>query len=140
FHEQGKFGIAAFQFFSPRETHALDFRVFHFEKSKTGWLLIPGMRLTNSPAEPPLALNAWADEQKRAWKDKWQASMLGQVPRIDAIQDGFAPLATEARELVTRWLAATHASDIRSMLGMIALTQRPGETSRTLQNIGYEIS
>ncbi len=140
FHEQGKFGIAAFQFFSPRETNALDIRVFHFEKSNDGWLLIPGMRLTNSPADAQLALRTWADERTRTWKDKWQASMLRDSPVLPKIEDGKAPPADEARELVNRWLAATHASDIHAMLGMVTLSGHPGETSRTLRNMGYEIS
>ncbi|HVJ44947.1 MAG TPA: metal-dependent hydrolase, partial [Luteolibacter sp.] len=137
FHEQGKFGIAAFQFFSPRETNALDIRIFHFEKSKDGWLLIPGMRLTNSPADAQLALRTWADERTRTWKDKWQAAMLKWSPALDSIPEGNAPPTDDARDLVDRWLGATHASDIDSMLRMVAWTNRPGDASRTLQNRGY---
>ncbi|HVJ45154.1 MAG TPA: hypothetical protein VM511_02135, partial [Luteolibacter sp.] len=140
FHEQGKFGVAAFQFFSLRETSGVDIRTFYFEKSKNGWLLIPGMRLTNSPTESQIALRDWADDRTRGWKDKWQGIVLQSNPRLDAIGDGKAPAVDEARALVGKWLSATHGNDVDSMLGMVALSNLPGEEPRTLRSIGYEIS
>jgi hypothetical protein len=140
FHEVGKHGIAAFQFFSPREPGALDFRLFHFEKLKSGWLLIPGMRLSNSPAESQNALRLWADERKRNWKDSWQTAVLRENVRLGPIEDGKAVPEAEARELVNRWLKATHEGNVSALLEMVALTNEPGEAPRALRSLGYEIS
>lgn len=140
FHENGKTGIAAFQFFSPREPAAFDMRTFHFEKTPAGWLLIPGMKLTNNPTEPQIAVRDWADDRLKTWRNTWRPSLLDVCPKLDAIAPGSAPQPTESRALIENWLAATHAGDIPAMLGMIAVVKHQGEAEKTLQSIGYEIS
>lgn len=139
YHENGRAGIATFQFFSPREPATFDLKSFYFEKSETGWMLMPGLKLTNSPTESQTAVRAWAADRDKTWRSTWQTKMLADSQRLDSIAEGNAPTDEEARKLVEGWLAATHGADIPAVLRMAVTINRQGETARTLQNLGFEM-
>ena len=139
FHENGRAGIATFQFFSPREPAALDLKTFYFEKSKSGWLLMPGLKPTNSPSESQIAVREWVADRDKTWRLTWQTKLLADSQRLDSIAEGNAPSEEEARKLVTDWLKATHEADMAAALEMLVTINRQGETARTLQNLGFEI-
>ncbi len=139
FHENGATGIAAFQFFSPREPERLDVRTFYFEKTAAGWLLMEGLKPTNSPSAPEIAVRDWAEDRLKTWRLSWQTIMLERSQQIQSLPTGGAPSAGEARTLVQSWLEAIRRGDIGSALGMAAWMNKQGAATRTLQNLGYEM-
>lgn len=139
-HEEGNTGLVAFQFFSPREAERLEMRSFYFEKTPSGWLIMPGVYPTNSPTESQVAVRKWMDNEMRTvWQKNWQASLLKDSQRIDKIKSGNAPSDEQARELVGSWLSAMRDGNIETGLRLTAFTDRPGNASRLLQNLGYEL-
>lgn len=140
YHESGGAGVVTFQFFSPREPGTLDLKSFYLEKTADGWLLLPGLKLTNSPNKEQSAVRDWVADRERTWRGGWQAKLVEGCTRIDPIAEGNAPTEEEARKLVEGWLAATHSADLPSALRGLVIVNRQGETERTLRNLGFEFS
>jgi hypothetical protein len=140
YHENGGAGVVTFQFFSPREPATLDLKAFYLEKTAEGWLLLPGLKLTNSPTEDQSAVRSWVADRERAWRSGWQTKLVEKCTRIDPIPEGNAPSEEEARKLVEDWLAATRSADLPAALNSVVIINRQGETERTLRNLGFEFS
>lgn len=140
YHENGRAGVATFQFFSPREPGTFDLKSFYFEKTATGWLLMPGLKLTNSPTKEQSAVRDWVSDREKTWRGGWQAKLVENCIRLDLIAEGNAPTEEEAKKLVESWLSATHTADIPTALQKILIINRQGETERTLRNLGFEFS
>jgi hypothetical protein len=139
FYETGKVGIAAFQFFSPREPERLDVRTFYFEKSKAGWLLMSGLRPRNSPSDAEIAARDWAEDRAITWRNNWREQLLSQTRQLDSIAVGNAPSEEEARKLVESWLEAVREGNIEAALRMAVWMNHQAGAARVLQNLGYEI-
>ncbi|WAC19329.1 hypothetical protein OVA24_19055 [Luteolibacter sp. SL250] len=140
YHENGRAGVVTFQFFSPREPGTFDLRSFYLEKTAAGWLLFPGLKLTNSPSKEQSAVRDWVTDRERAWRGGWQAKLAEGCTRIDPIAEGNAPAEDDARKLVEEWLSATHSADFPAALRSIVIVNRQGETERTLRNLGFEFT
>ncbi len=140
YHENGRAGVVTFQFFSPGEPGTFDLKSFPLEKTADGWLLIPGLKLTNSPTKEQAATRDWVTDREKTWRGGWQAKLVENCTRIDPIAEGNAPAKDEARKLVENWLAATHSSDFPAALRSLVIVNRQGETERTLRNLGFEFS
>jgi len=140
YHENGDAGVVTFQFFSPREPGTFDLKSFYFEKTREGWLLMPGLKLTNSPSDSQTATRNWVADREKIWRNGWQSKLTEHCTRMDPIAEGNAPTEEEARKLVGDWLTATHTADIPSALRKLVIVNRQGETERTLRNVGFEFS
>ncbi|RYD38158.1 MAG: hypothetical protein EOP87_02080 [Verrucomicrobiaceae bacterium] len=140
YHENSGAGAVTFQFFSPGKPGVFDLKSFYFEKTTDGWLLIPGLKLTNSPSREQSAVRDWVADRDRTWRGGWQASLVADCTRLDPIAEGNAPSEEEARKLVESWLTATHSADLPAALRSLVIVNRQGETERTLRNLGFEFS
>lgn len=139
-HEKGKAGVVTVQFFSPREPGSFDLKSFYFERTAQGWLLMPGLRPTNSPSEDQIAVKDWVGDRTRTWRDNWQTKLTAECARLDKMAEGNAPSEQEARQLVENWIHTTGRADIPKALDLLVLMNRQGEIQRTLQNLGFEFS
>lgn len=137
-YEHGNAGVVTFQFFSTREPGIFDLKSFYFEKTASGWLLMPGLKLTNSPTKDQTAVRDWVVNRDKAWRGGWQAKLAENSTRVFPITEGNAPTEDEAKALVESWLTATHTADIRAALNKIVIVNHQGETERSLRNLGFE--
>lgn len=140
-HEVGDAGVASYQMFSVSEPDRTDLQHFFFRRSDDGWLLMPGLRPTSDKAQGDLAaVQSWVNARNREWAADWKEKLLGESVRIDAAALGEPPTEDEARELVSGWLDAMRAADLRGMMRRLAWHGGPVSASRVLRNLNFELA
>ena len=127
--------VGLFQFFSARDPDRFEPRDLYFEKSAHGWLWSPepGVEIREK-------LQDWVDSETKVWQGQWQDLLLADSPVLREIGPLPAPSRDEAERVVTAWLRATRAGDVKTALSLVARLGDPRSPATVLQNLGYEIT
>ncbi|MDP3851317.1 MAG: hypothetical protein Q8Q59_12490 [Luteolibacter sp.] len=133
--EDGGKAAAICQFFSARSPDRLDLRIFHFEKSTTGWFWTTQVRGNSDDF-----LQNWTRDASGRWQDGWRDTLLAECLELETLPESGAPREEQARALVDSWLEATRSGDVEAALRLTARLKTPDSRTVVLRNLGYEMT
>ncbi len=140
FKQEGKFAVAAYQWFTPHQAVLFDLRTFHFRETGDGWVWSPGMVSANERANRQV-LSEWIDEQEEEWRTSWRETLLQPGVKLEKVEFGEMPSEDEVRALMERWLGALESRNIELAMAETAWFGPEGEIPmKALRNLGYDFS
>lgn len=140
FLEKGDGAAAAYQMFSSRQPGRADIRTLFFIRRNGSWQLAPGLRPSDPPQEPLVAVKEWADTQGPEWTKNWEDLSLAASPALNQIPAAEGPAEDAARTAFTAWSEAIVKGDIATSIRLTAHFKRDQGTSRLLRNLGFELT